>query len=191
MTAAEAIQLSYAQYLALEEASAVKHEYLRGEAWAMAGGSIEHARLQGAMARELGIALRGKPCVVLGSDGRIRIDATDRTTYPDLSVVCGHREASPIDKHAIVNPSVIVEVLSEGTERDDRGQKFSHYRHLASLKEYVLVNQDARRLEVFRRSPDGWVFNEAGAGQELELRSLGIRLSVDAVYFDPAEKTAT
>lgn len=93
--------------------------------------------------------------------------------------MCGKRETSKDDPHAIVNPTVIVEVLSEGTERDDRGQKFAHYRHLASLEEYVLVGQDSRRIE-------GWILSEAAAGETIKLRSLGVDLAVDEVYFDPA-----
>jgi Uma2 family endonuclease len=186
MSAAEAVRLTYAEYLAREETSEIKHDYLRGEVWAMAGGTIEHARLQLAIGSELRVALRGKPCVVLSSDARIRIDATDRSTYPDVSVVCGKREVSAIDRHGLVNPILIVEVLSEGTERDDRGQKFAHYRHLESLQEYVLVSQDVQRIEVFRRSEEGWILNDAVPGQTLELRSLGVTLDVGAVYFDPA-----
>lgn len=186
MSAAEAIKLSYPEYLALEERSESKHEYLRGEAWAMAGGTVEHGRLQMAFATQLAIALRGKPCVVLSSDVRVRVDETDRTTYPDVSVVCGPREVSPLDPLAITNPIVIVEVLFEGTERDDRGQKFAHYRRLPSLREYVLISQDLRRIEVFRRSDEGWVLSEAGAGERFELRSVSALIDVDAVYFDPA-----
>jgi Uma2 family endonuclease len=85
---------------------------------------------------------------------------------------------------------VLVEVLSEGTERDDRGEKFAHYRQLPSLQEYVLVSQDVRRIEVFRRTGEGWMFVEAGPGQSIELPSIGVRLSVDAVYFDPSASVA-
>jgi Uma2 family endonuclease len=186
MTAVPVERISYAEYLAREAASPTKHEYLRGEAWAMAGGTIEHARLQGAVIRELSLGLRGRPCVVLTSDARVRVDATDRTTYPDASVVCGPREASPVDRHALINPVVLVEVLSPETERDDRGEKFAHYRHLASLAEYVLVSQSERRIEVFRRAPEGWILTEAVAGESMHLRSIDVTLDVDAIYFDPA-----
>jgi Uma2 family endonuclease len=81
---------------------------------------------------------------------------------------------------------VLVEVLSKETERDDRGEKFAHYRHLASLEEYVLVSQEERRIEVFRRSAEGWVLSEATAGQTIRLRALDLTLDVDAIYFDPA-----
>lgn len=186
MTAAETTRLTYDEYLALEAQGPVKHEYLRGVAWAMAGGTIEHARLQAAVVGELRAALAGEPCVVLSSDGRVRVDATDRTTYPDASVVCGPRVTSPVDRHAITNPKVLVEVLSSETERDDRGEKFAYYRRLDSLEEYVLVSQDERRIEVFRRTPEGWILSEALAGERIALGSIGVVLDVDAVYFDPA-----
>lgn len=185
MTAGQ-VRVSYADYLALEAKSERKHEYLRGQAWAMAGGTVEHGRLQVNVAVVLQTALQGKPCVVLSSDVKVRVEGTDRTTYPDASVVFGPRQTSPLDRHAIVNPVVLVEVLSESTEGDDRGEKLAHYRRLPSLEEYVLVSQEARRIEVFRRTPEGWMLVEAGPGQHVELRSLGVSLSVDAIYFDPA-----
>jgi len=186
MSALPVERIDYEAYLAREATSPTKHEYLRGQAWAMAGGTIEHARLQGAVIRELSIGLRGRPCVVLTSDARVRVDATDRTTYPDASVVCGPRESSPVDRHALTNPTVLVAVLSPETERDDRGEKFAHYRHLASLVEYVLVSQSERRIEVFRRTPEGWILTDAVAGQSMHLRSIDVTLDVDAIYFDPA-----
>ena len=116
---------------------------------------------------------------------RVRIDETDRATYPDVSVVCGPRVVSPEDPHAIVNPTVIVEVLSDGTETNDRNDKFAHYRRLASLAEYVLVSQSERRIEVYRRTPEGWLLTDAGPGAQIRLHSLDVTLDVDAVYFDP------
>lgn len=178
-------RLAYAEYVALEATSDVKHEYLRGEVWAMAGGTPEHGRVQANLIREIGLALGRRPCVVFSSDVRVRIDASDRTTYPDLSVVCGKREVSKIDPHAIVNPVVVVEVLSESTERDDRGEKFAHYRRLSSLQEYVLVAQESRRIEVFRRSTEGWVLTEAGPGQRAALASIEASIAVDDIDFDP------
>lgn len=154
----------------------------------MAGGSPEHARLQLTFAAELRSAIVrvGKPCNVYGADLRVRIVETDRSTHPDATVVYGPKQLAGDDAQAVVNPTVIVEVLSESTERDDRGEKFAHYRRLPSLQEYVLVSQDARRIEVFRRSPEGWVLSEAGPSEEVELRALGVRIPVDAVYFDPS-----
>ncbi len=186
MSAAEKLTLTHDEYLALEAKSVEKHQYLRGEVWAMAGGTPEHGRLQANLIREIGNALGTRPCALFTSDVRVRVDATDRTTYPDLFVVCGPRSTSPVDPNAITNPLIVVEVLSDGTELDDRGEKFAHYRHLASLEEYVLVSQRARRLEVFRRTADGWILSEAGPGEHARLRSIDALLAVDAVYRDPA-----
>jgi Uma2 family endonuclease len=178
-------RMTYAEYLELERSSEIKHEYLRGEVFAMAGGTPEHARLAANVIRELGAALRGRPCAAFTSDARARIEATDRATYPDVTVVCGRLEHAPEDPDSITNPVVIVEVLSDATEADDRGEKFAHYRRLASLREYVLVSQRARRLEVYRRRDDRWLLDEAGAGETLRLESIEVVLSVDEIYRDP------
>ena len=193
MTAATRIRMTYREYLSAEQKAEVKHEYLRGEVFAMAGGTIEHGRLAMSIGRELGVALRGRPCAVLSSDVRVRVEATDRSTYPDVTVVCGKRETAKDDPDALVNPSVIVEVLSDSTEADDRGEKFAHYRRLPSLREYVLVSQHAPRIEVYRRDvgagaaqpQDEWILAEATTGQSARLPSLGIELSVDEIYRDP------
>ena len=178
---------SYADYLELERNSDEKHEYYGGEIYAMAGGTSEHARLQATFGRALGNALEQakKRCSVFSSDLRIRVDESDRTFYPDLSVICGKRQVSIDDTLALTNPVVIVEVLSESTERNDRGEKFRQYRLLPSLEEYVLVNTDSKHIEVFRRTSEGWVLNDVRAGEELVLRSLDVRIAVDAIYFDP------
>jgi Uma2 family endonuclease len=180
-------QVSYAQYCEAEATSETKHEYLRGEVYAMAGGTPEHAALATAVSIELGVALRGRPCRVFSSDLRVRIEATDLTTYPDVSVVCDALETSTIDPHATTNPILIVEVLSDSTEAYDRGQKFAHYRRLPSLREYLLVNQHEPRLEVYSKNTDGdWVLREAGAGERLPLSSLdGVTLDVDTIYANP------
>jgi Uma2 family endonuclease len=177
--------MTYAEYLAAEQTSAVKHEYLRGQVWAMAGGTIEHGRLAGAVIAALTQALRGKPCVVLTSDVRVRIESTDRSTYPDVSVVCGKREVSPMDAQAVTNPTVLVEVLSDSTEADDRGEKFAHYRRIPSLRGYVLLSQREPLVEVYTRRGEEWVLAETGAGGVAQIHALGVELSIDELYRDP------
>jgi Uma2 family endonuclease len=179
--------MTYADYLAAEAASDIRHEYLRGEVFAMAGGTPTHARLAMAVGVALSNALAGRPCGVFGSDLRVRIEATDLSTYPDAVVVCGRLEHADADPHAASNPILIVEVLSDSTEAYDRGEKFAHYRRLPSLREYVLVSQREARLEAFYKNDDGaWVLDEAGPGQALTLRSLtNVRLDVDSLYRDP------
>lgn len=184
--AAEKIVYSYAEYLAAEEKSDVKHEWLNGEIFCMAGGTEEHARLALNMGAELRAALKGKPCKVYSSDLRVKVEETGLCTYPDVSVACGHVETAADDRHALINPIVLVEVLSESSEAYDRGEKFSHYRRIPSLQEYVLVSQKSKRLEVFRRGPEGgWILFDARPGESLVLASLGVSISVDEVYFDP------
>jgi Uma2 family endonuclease len=178
--------MSHAEYVAAEATADSRHEYLRGEIYDMAGGSLEHAALAAALAREIGIALQGKPCRTFSSDARVRIDATDTTTYPDLSVVCGELQSSSADGRSMLNPVVICEVLSDSTEAYDRGAKASHYRHIASLKEYVLVSQSEQRVEVQRRNAAGhWELHEFGPGGHAVLESLGVSISLDALYRNP------
>jgi Uma2 family endonuclease len=186
-------RMTYAEYLELEEASDTKHEYLRGEIFAMAGGTPEHGALMAAVIVHLGIALGDRPCRIYTSDVRIRIEATELTTYPDASVVCGPVVTSKSDRNAITNPILIVEVLSDSTEAYDRGEKFDHYRHLPSLREYLLVSQRRQKLESYRKNEQGiWMLSEAAAGETLELAAIeGVRLEVDRIYRDPTRPSAS
>jgi Uma2 family endonuclease len=177
---------SYQDYLALEEDSNVKHEYLDGEIYAMAGGTLEHARLGAEVIIELGIQLRGGPCKIGTSDLRVRALATGKTTYPDVTVICGEPALDPEDRkgHTLLNPSLLVEVTSHSTEEYDRGDKFDlHYRRIPSLREYVIVSHRERSIEVRVRQPDGqWSVTTAGPGQRISLPSLGAVVDVDALY---------
>ena len=179
--------MSYAAYLEAEARSEAKHEYLRGEVYAMAGGTPEHAALIAAISAELSFALRGRPCRVYSSELRVRVEATDLSTYPDITVVCGALETATDDRNAATNPALIVEVLSDSTEAHDRGDKFAHYRRLPSLREYLLVSQYKPLLESYRKSSEGvWMLAEAGAGEGLTLAAVeGVRLDVDALYRNP------
>jgi Uma2 family endonuclease len=179
-------RMSYAEYLVAEAKSDVRHEFLDGEVFAMAGGTPEHAALAVAISGDLRVALRGKPCRVYSSDLRVRIEATGLTTYPDVSVVCGKLEISAQDPHAIVNPVVLIEVLSESSESYDRGAKAAHYRRIPSLREYVLVAQHEPLVEVYRRNEHGrFELFEARPGEPLELSSVGAALDVRALYENP------
>ena len=185
MTAEPVVHMSYAAYLAFERAAPTKHEYLRGTVLAMAGGSPEHARLAGSLARLIGNAIVDQPCALFSSDLRVRIVETDRSTYPDLTVVCGRPQTAADDDAALVNPCLIVEILSDSTEADDRGEKFAHYRRLPSLQDYVLVAQKTQRIEVYRRRGEQWILTEHGPGTSFELASVAARIAVDDVYRDP------
>jgi Uma2 family endonuclease len=188
--------ISYAEYLAAEEKSATKHEWLDGvvydlDAQGMAGGTPDHAGLAAAVTTLLGVQLRGKPCRVFSSDLRIRVLATGLSTYADVAVVCGKLEVDPADANAATNPTLLVEVLSDSTEAYDRGEKFAHYRRLPALREYVLVSQHDRLVEVWRRNDRGrWELGqEAEQGGEAVLASVGCMLAVDEVYADPLAGT--
>lgn len=175
---------SYAEYIALEIEGELKHEYIDGLILAMTGGTLEHGRLAVAMAQELGRLVAGKPWRVFSSDARVRVQATNRSTYPDLSLVCGEVLRASDDREAITNPILLVEVLSESTERSDRGEKFAHYRRLDSLVDYVLISQTEPRVECFHRTDRGWILTEAGPGQSVRLASIDGDLHVDALYAD-------
>jgi Uma2 family endonuclease len=178
--------MSYAEYLALESKAEERHEFLDGQLYAMAGGTPEHAALAAAFAGELRNALAGRPCRVFSSDLRVRIPATGLTTYPDLSVVCGRLDIDGEDPNAVLNPVLLVEVLSESSEAYDRGAKAARYRRIPSLREYVLVSQREPLIEVYRRNEQGrFELFEGRAGDNIELASVGASVSVDAVYENP------
>jgi Uma2 family endonuclease len=167
------------EYLAFERASEERHEYIDGEIFAMSGASYAHVRLVSNLSRQLGNSLQGGPCVPLTNDMRVRAGAT-RFCYPDVVVLCGPPELE--DNDILLNPTLIVEVLSETTEAYDRGAKFSYYRGLGSLSKYLLVSQTEIRIEQFVRQADGrWLLSEATGGA-LALPSLGVALAIDAVY---------
>lgn len=178
--------MTYAEYCALEREGETKHEYLRGEVFAMTGGTLEHGRLAMRIGHLLARELGERPCRVYSSDVRVHVEATQLDTYPDVSVVCGKPETAELDAHALLNPIMIVEVLSDSTEAYDRGQKASHYRRIPSLRAYLLVSQSEQKLELQVRSADGpWTLFEAGVGERLTIEPLGIELAVDEVYWEP------
>ncbi|XXT17920.1 Uma2 family endonuclease [Sorangium sp. So ce429] len=175
--------LSPEEYLALERASEQKHEYANGEIFAMSGCSREHSLLAGSVQRELGNALLERPCEVHTSDMRVKIPSTGRYVYPDASVVCGEPVFEDAEVDTLMNPNVIVEVLSDSSEAYDRGDKFAQYRSVASITDYVLVSQKAVRIEHFHRQPDGrWLLSILGPGAQLALESIGVVIEVDRVY---------
>ncbi len=176
-------QTSYAGYLAAEARSAVRSQFFDGEIFAMAGGTPNHALLSQNVGALLFAALRGRPCRAYAESLRIYMPATGDAAYPDLSVICGPVQHAAADGDAAINPTLLVEVLSDSTEGFDRGDKFRRYRTLESLRCYMLVDQHERRLELFERQDDGtWRFQAVEAGDGLDMESLGVRLLVDEVY---------
>jgi Uma2 family endonuclease len=175
---------SFVDYVELEQASNVKHEFFKGEIYAMAGGTPDHAALCLAFGAELRARV-ASPCRAFGSELRIRVLATGLATYPDACVVCGPLERDPASHVTVTNPVVVVEVLSPSTEPYDRGAKFEHYKMLPSLQEYVLVSSQEPLVEVRRRGEaDEWESEESRTGGTVRLRSLGCEIPVDEVYRD-------
>jgi Uma2 family endonuclease len=185
---AHRIAYTYGDYLALEASSNVKHEYLDGQIYGMAGGTPEHASLAAAVIGLLFSALRGGPCRIYDADLRVRVRATGLATYPDVTVICGPREIDPEDPNAVTNPTVIVEVLSRSTEDYDRGDTFEHYKQIPSLLQYVLVSHRAHRVEVFSRDAGGdWARSTVQSGEIASLPAIGASLDVRELYEAAAE----
>jgi Uma2 family endonuclease len=182
-----------AEYLVRERAAAYKSEYYGGEVVAMGGASRAHDRITTALLVSLVGQLRGRPCEVFSSDVRVRIREASAYVYPDLSVVCGEAQWADRELDMLLNPTVVLEVLSPSTERIDRGRKADAYHRLDSLREYVLLAQEAPRAEVYRREPDGtWGCQIVlGLDGTLELASIGCTLPMAEVYervFGPAAR---
>ncbi len=181
---------TYQEYLRLEADANVKHEFLAGEIYAMAGGTPEHAAIGVNVSTLLNNQLRGRPCRVYSSDLRVRVLATGLTTYPDVSVVCGQIERDSQDVNTAVNPVLVVEITSSSSEQYDRGAKLGHFQQVASLREIVVVSHRERQIEVHRREPDSsWSLHVSTQRDTAFLASLDCQLPLDEVYRDELEPT--
>jgi Uma2 family endonuclease len=182
--AAQSSQMSFHEYVEFERTADAKHEFLDGRVWAMAGGTLEHAQLAANIIGELRARLERGPCKVFSADARIRVAATGLATYPDVTVICGPIERDPEDVNTATNPAAIVEVLSDSSEAYDRGDKFAHYRQIATLRTYVLVSQHEPRIEIYRRnSDDTWTLEDSRLGGDAKIPGL-CSIPVSAVYAD-------
>jgi Uma2 family endonuclease len=172
------------EYLALERKAAHKSEYLNGKIFAMGGASERHVLIVTNIVSELRGQLKKRPCSVYSTDLRVKVAPTGLYTYPDVIVVCGKALFDDDQKDTLLNPTLIVEVLSESTKDYDRGGKFEHYRTVESFKEYVLVAQDKPHVEHFVRQPDRrWLLSETNRIEDtLDLTSIGCRLALVEVY---------
>lgn len=176
--------LTPAEYLAAERCSPTKSEYLRGEAFAMTGASREHNLIAVAVSSALHQQLLTRPCEVYQGDMRVKVSPTGLYTYPDVVVACENPSFEDDHVDTLLNPTIIVEVLSETTAGYDRGAKFEHYRRIDSLREYVLIAQDKRHVERFTRRPDNtWLLWETNVPQStVELTSIACELRVSDIY---------
>ena len=173
-------KLTPAEYLAFERAQTeAKHEYLDGEITLMAGASLEHNRIVANIMATLHAQMRRRPCDVFSGDMRTHIPATGLYTYPDISALCGEPQLEDDELDILLNPSIIIEVLSPSTEAYDRGSRFDHYRSIESLQTYVLVAQDRPQIELFQRQDKGdWLLSV--------FKGLEARVSLEAISCDLA-----
>lgn len=184
MPVVQQLTLDPATYLQQERKATEKNEYLNGQVYAMAGASREHNQLVFNLAGLLHGQLRGSPCSAYVNDMRVRSHSTEAYFYPDLTVVCDDAEFEDEEMDTLLNPVLIIEVLSPSTEGYDRGAKFAHYRRMESLREYVLIAQDRYSIERYIRDDSGhWVLSEANTpASVVDLTSIGCHLQVDEVY---------
>jgi Uma2 family endonuclease len=175
-----------AEYLAFErEQCDVKHEYLDGRIipmaetiQGMAGASLAHNRIVSNLVITLGTQMRGRPCDIFSSDMRIHIPATGLYTYPDIAALCGEPEFEDDQLDVLLNPTVIIEVLSPSTEAYDRGAKFDHYRSIDTLQTYVLIAQDRAHIEQFQRQESGWLLTVVkGLTSHVRLEAISCELA--------------
>ena len=176
--------LTAEEYLEIERKAEYKSEYYQGEMFAMAGASEAHNLLVWNLIRELGQQLRSRPCHAYPSDMRVRVSPAGLYTYPDVVVVCGERQFLTEQKDTLLNPTLLVEVLSPSTEAYDRGRKFDHYKSIESLGQYLLVATDRIHADLFTRQADGsWLLTSASRMEDsLDLQSVGCRLTLADLY---------
>lgn len=162
------------EYLQMEDTSAEKHEYYQGEIFAMSGAKVQHNMISLNIALALGNKLKGKTCKPFNSDQRIYVEKNSLFTYPDISIVCGDPETRNNDELNLVNPTVIIEVLSSSTKNYDRGEKFKLYRDIPTLKEYTLVDSESISVEAF-------YINDTGHWELTEYKNIEDTLFIKAI----------
>lgn len=172
------------EYLQLEREADYKSEYFKGQIFARAGASPEHVLIVSNVVTQLNLQLRENPCTVYSTDLRVRVSHTGVYTYPDVVVICDELQFADDEKDTVLNPILIVEVLSPSTKDYDRGEKFEHYHTLTSLREYILIAQDKHHVEQFVRQPDNrWLLSETNQlDGVLELDSIGCSLALNEIY---------
>lgn len=174
--------ISPQDYLEGEQVSPIKHEYRRGQVYAMVGAKKPHVIIAGNLVTALNNHLRDTPCIVLSSDMKVRLEAADCYYYPDVVVTCDERDTSSTEDF-ILYPSLIIEVLSNSTAAFDRSEKFADYQTLSTLREYVLVNQSQMRVESFYLNDLGiWISQTYTQGDEIYLPSLDFRSDIASIY---------
>lgn len=177
--------ISPEDYLEGERLSPIKHEYIRGLVYAMAGASKAHGIIALNLATRLRNHLRGKGCTTYIADIKVRIETANVYYYPDVAVTCDPRDSTSLGEDFIRYPRLVIEVLSPTTAAFDRGDKFADYRTLETLEEYVLINQERMTVDCFRRNGEGlWVLYPYNKEEEIELTSVDFRCPIEALYED-------
>ncbi len=190
----ESTRMTEAEYLAFERASETKHEYIDGHVYAMAGASRQHNLISTNTVATLHFQLRQTPCETYQGDMRVKVQMGDLYSYPDVTVVCAEPQFADSKQDMLLNPVIVVEVLSPTTEKYDRGKKFRQYRQLDSMQEYLIIEQEKSHIEHYLRQPDNtWLLADAvGLDASLELPSIGCTLKLADVYqkvtFEQAEQ---
>jgi Uma2 family endonuclease len=184
MSALAEVYISPSEYLELERLAETKSEYLDGRIYAMAGASLAHNTITMNLSREFGNRLRGGACRPFAGDLRVKVSETGLYTYPDLLVVCGELRFDDDARDTLLNPTLIVEVLSPSTEQYDRGEKFAHYQHLESITDYVLIAQDRPRVEHFHKlGHQEWALRVSeGMGNEWTIPSVNCNFRLADIY---------
>jgi Uma2 family endonuclease len=176
--------LSPEEYLAIERKSEQKHEYFAGEMFALVGASKRHNLITANIIRLLGNQLLNSPCNVYPSDMRVKVSATGKYTYPDVVVACAEEKFDDAENDTLLNPVLVIEILSASTEAYDRGKKFEQYQTIESLTEYLLVAQDPYRIEQYvRQNNREWRYSEYHQAEDIvKLNAIGCELAVRDVY---------
>ena len=177
-------KISIEAYLEMENASLEKHEYYKGEVFAMSGAKVPHNKIFRNLFGALAYKLKGKKCQPFGSDARIHIQSNTLFTYPDISIVCGEVLTLNNDEYNVLNPTVIIEILSPSTKNYDRGEKFKLYRDITTLKEYILVDSESIHIEVFRlNEKNHWELEEYNdVNSDLLIKSINENLLIAEIY---------
>lgn len=182
------IKLTPAEYLQLDRQSEFRHEYIAGEVFAMTGASRNHNLITVNIAAALSEQLRRRQCEVYASDMRMKVSPQRLFAYPDVIVVCGTPRFEDDVNDTLLNPTILIEVLSKSTEAYDRGLKFELYRGLESLQEFILIAQNKRHIEHYRRQSDNrWILTETNdPAESIVLESIACQLTVEQIYLKVA-----
>ncbi len=172
------------EYLELEEKAEFKSEYFNGEIFAMAGATPRHTLITSNVSRELGNQLAGRRCAVLSTDLRVKVSQTGMYTYADVAILCDKPKLDEKNNYTLLNPQLIVEVLSDSTKNYDRGEKFEHYRSIDSFTDYLLISQDKFHVEYFAKQPDGsWLLREFNHLEDtIRIASLNCEITLTNIY---------